>query len=310
MYQSYNNHTPKLAIFGLLLFLPNRANLLYNQRETIGANPMKNPLFRRFCLLTTALALIISSGNAHPFAQQWYGDGPPIPLSEGEWPGTRVYTSDVNDDLMFCFSGDVHAFNAAMQKFASAELDDHFVVLRPGPGGITTLRRDRQVKYDWKLDIRPEDGLAAMWRKEQIETGALPSTYPRLTFYISKDTDLEALVILDTITVLNLEDLPEYWWIVDPFSDERLERQIDRLDSTSYQIQIDAVRGLAHFGHPARIATEALQKLLTSDNALLRESARETLEALERSGPVSDAEIEYRHNLNRIQEFQKPDRSF
>jgi hypothetical protein len=72
---------------------------------------------------------------------------------------SRVYWFEVNGNPTFFFRGGVRDLNDGLRKFAAIPAEKREIVLLPGDGERTTLRRERRIPYNWSLHVPMGDRL-------------------------------------------------------------------------------------------------------------------------------------------------------
>lgn len=293
---------------------------------------IRTATYPRRCLAAhiVVLASCVVPSTASGRGEETFGNAPLSRLNYRDWPGImpllkhgeRVYYSWVNGNENFYYSGGVDAFNDALRRFAAAELDDYQVVLRPGPGVVTSFRGDRRTEFSWHVNLA--GGIVARSRAREAKSDLVWNPHPTLSLYVTEETPLDEIVLPQGITLLELADVSQRvreglastdrtvrgWGAfvlarLDPYDEDNISAVINLLDDDDDWVRLNAVGAIAAYGRKARAGADALQRCLTSDNADLRKRAQQTLDQIESADDVTAAERQHRRILERIKRFRE-----
>jgi len=258
-----------------------------------------------------------------------FGNEPLFAANYRDWPGImplleqpdRVYSTWVNGNENFYYSGSIDEFNDVMRKFAGADLKVHEVVLRPGPGIVNSWGNERRMEFSWHVNVR---GGLSRHMTEEDKGDLVWSPHPTVSFYVTAETQLEELDIPEEITLLDLADVSKRvrlglsstdqtvrgWGAgvlarLDPYNETNLKAIVQLLDDDVDWVRLNAVSAIKVFGPKARVGVEALRRCLESDNARLRERAQQTLDEIDVADDTSDDEKRHQNLLKKITKFRE-----
>ncbi len=277
-----------------------------------------------------AIAAIVLASLAVSAAWSWGTEGlGNAPLHEAnytEWPNVmpvinnphRVYQSWVNGNEHFYFAGDMSPLNAALQDFAQIKAERLTVVLRPGPGRVSSFHNKQSIAFNWELHLL--GGIARHMAKEDA-TGTAWDPHPCLTVYVGDAIQLDELDIPAGVAVVELADLQRQYtqclasddrdirgWScfplaqLDPYDGESMRKIASLLDADDEWVKLNAASALAQF---TGVADEAIARLraVKTDNGQLRERVERSIELLQQAQPSAAARKEYEQTLTAIHAF-------
>jgi hypothetical protein len=159
--------------------------------------------------LTTATARGEGSeGFADQPVARFGGAGPEtIVMSERK---DRLYWREVNGDLEIAYSGGIAAANAALKDFADAKGKGRDVILRPGPGRVTTFEGGI-IKCDFTFHAPGQLGLVMLGAAKTKSGEPIFEAEPTMTIYIGEAVPLAKLKIPAGLRVLDLGDLRDHF---------------------------------------------------------------------------------------------------
>jgi hypothetical protein len=232
--------------------------------------------------------------------------------------GTPVYSRWVNGNEDFYYSGDVHAINEALQKFAAADIKTHEVILRPGPGWVAALTNGREMEFTWHANLG--GGFSPAGRKSDLVWNPTPT----MSIYVTDEIPLEKLIIPQNITLLELSHVAQrireglsstdesvrgvgagMLARLDPYDEVNMSFVIKLLDDPAPYVRSNAIGDVAVYGQKAREATDTLKRFMESDDERLKERAQKALKKIESAGDTSGAEMQHRKLLERIKQFRE-----
>jgi len=259
--------------------------------------------------------------------QETFGDEPLFAENYSDWPGLihvlnqpdRLYSTWVNGNEDFYYSGDIEAFNAALRKFAEADLEVHELVLRPGPGVVASWHGNREIEFSWHVNVR---GGIAKHLSTEDKGDLVWNPHPMVSLYVTEDMPLDKLNIPEQITVHELSDVSKRvrtglsstdqtvrgWGAgvlsrLDPYDDANLEAIVKLLDDDVDWVRLNAVLAIKAYGTKAQVGEDAVRKCLESDDEALREHTQQTLDYIDTVEDAPDEALRFSDLSNKIAEF-------
>ena len=187
----------------------NRANHATSKESTPMMKAKKTALLLAMISLTAATARGEGSeGFAdQPVARFGEAGRETIVMSERK---DRLYWREVNGDLVIAYSGGVAAANAALKDFADAKGKGRDVILRPGPGRMTTFEGGI-IKCDFSFHAPGKLGLVMLGAAKTKSGEPIFEAEPTMTIYIGEAVPLGKLNIPAGLRVLDLGDLRDHF---------------------------------------------------------------------------------------------------
>jgi hypothetical protein len=172
-------------------------------------NAKQSAVFLTIICLTTATAHGAGSeGFADQPVARFGGAGPEtIAMSERK---DRLYWREVNGDLEIAYGGGIAAANAALKDFADAKGKGRDVILRPGPGRMTTFEGGI-IKCDFSFHAPGKLGLVMLGAAKTKSGEPIFEADPTMTIYIGEAVPLAKLNIPAGLRVLDLNDLRDHF---------------------------------------------------------------------------------------------------
>ncbi len=284
---------------------------------------------RRWSLSLCVLAatIIASGGLAWGLGEEQVGNDPLNEASYATWKGlsevindpARVYYSWVNGNENFYFAGDTAKLNAALKKFAAADVAVKEVVLRPAPGETKSFDGGQQFKYQWHLQIF--GGIAAhLTTRDQGDQ--VWNKHPRLTVYVGGEIDLAKLEIPKGVTPVAIDELSARarqgiaskdksvrGWSAgviahhDAFSAENLTAIEKLLADDDDWVRLNAAGAAALFGSQAKSALPALKACLERPDEGLKKQAAESIASIEAAQAQPERKREHEAAVKKIKEY-------
>jgi hypothetical protein len=114
-----------------------------------------------FRSITIVTLLLLNISSAWSLGTEGFGNAPLRDANYSTWPKVmpvindshRVYHSWVNGNEYFYFAGDTAALNSALNAFAEIKAERLTVVLRQGPGQVSSFRREKSLSYNWNVHL-------------------------------------------------------------------------------------------------------------------------------------------------------------
>jgi len=241
---------------------------------------MSAPLSCREAVERTAtffLVVALAAAWRGPAALAWgteeFGNKPVG--AQPQWPtglldvindAHRVYSSWVNGNENFYFSGDTRALNAAMEAFAKVEIDVREVVLLPVEGEEKSFEQ-KPVAFNWRLHAPSGIYLALALREKDSN---VHFRKPTLFIHVAGAIQLKELKIPKGLSVLDADDL--------------VIRAGRGLESKDQDIRGQAIYMLGQYSY----AEGALDLLLKALEAPQEHVARSAAGALGRAGKIAE----------------------
>ncbi len=269
--------------------------------------------------------LLLAASNAWGLGMEHIGNEP-LPANYADWPNAmpvindehRVYHRWVNGDERFCFEGDTEALNTALKNFAAIEADRLTVVLRPGPGAVTTLTRERTFAFSWDLHLL--GGIAKGMSKREFGSNIWDPD-PHLHVYVGDSIDLDRIEIPEGVEVLEIADLQLLYalglassdrtvrgWTcgaivrLDPYNVEAMRTIAARLDDEDDWVKLNAVGALSQFKVAVDDVVEKLQAANTDDEQL-QQRIKQSIESLGQVPKEPTGREEFQRLLTSIHAF-------
>lgn len=163
---------------------------------------------RRLSVLLTIFTLVLGLGFARvAFAMgtEELGNKPLSELNYRQWKGivpivndsARVYQVWVNGNENLYYRGATKQLNVALAAFATVDVKNHVVVLRPGP--VEQLSFDKKpIAYNWELHVI--GGIAKSRATDDIDDLEWQKN-PVLTIYIGGEITLDKIEIPKGVTL-------------------------------------------------------------------------------------------------------------
>jgi hypothetical protein len=283
---------------------------------------------RRKWLVAVGLAgaLVLAGQWAWGAGEEQVGNAPLNDANYVAWKGlvnvindpARVYYSWVNGNENFYFAGDTDKLNAALKKFAAAEVEVKEVVLRPAPGEVKSFDGDKHA-FQWHLQIF--GGIAAhLTTRDQGDQ--VWNKHPRLTVYVGGPIELAKIESPKEVKLLSIDELSARarkgiasthqdvrGWSAgviahhDAFSAENLAAVEKLLADDSDWVRLNAAGAIVLFGDKAKPALPALKACLERKDEGLKTRAKESIEAIESAKADPEREREYAAAVAKIKEF-------
>ena len=169
---------------------------------------MKVPEMTR---LATTLALLLVSQICLGAATSESGNKPLSAKNYEDWPNlvdaindeSRVFQLWVNGNESFYYRGGTHELNRVLKEFAETKYPELNVVILPGPQASKEFIKDK-FQYDFRINIIGGITRAFVQRQKMEQVHSL---IPTLTIYLTKEIQLDKIVIPDNVRLLQLYDL-------------------------------------------------------------------------------------------------------
>jgi hypothetical protein len=271
-------------------------------------------------------ALIFTGERAWGLGEEQVGNAPLNEANYTAWKGlvdvvndpARVYYSWVNGNENFHFAGDTEKLNAALKKFAAAEVEVKEVVLKPAPGETTSFHGERHA-FNWHLQIF--GGIAAhMTTRDQGDQ--VWNKHPRLTVYVGGPIDLAKIEVPKEVKLVSIDELSARarkgitsthqdvrGWSAgviahhDSFSAENLAAIEKLLADDKDWVRLNAAGAIVLFGAKAKPALPALKACLERKDEGLKTRAAESIEKIEAAQPDPEREREHAAAVAKIKAF-------
>ncbi len=284
-----------------------------------------------FCLLV--VLQLATSGRAWGAGEEQIGNDPLNDASYTAWKGlievindkSRVYYNWVNGNENFYFAGDTDKLNAALKKFAAADVAVKEVVLRPAPGETTSFDGSQKFPFQWHLQIF--GGIAAhLTTRDQGDQ--VWNKHPRLTVYVGDDIDLAKLDVPKGLVLVSIDEISARarkgiastdqsvrGWSAgviahhDSFAPENLKAIEKLLADDNDWVRLNAAGAVALYGAKAKSALPALKACLERKDEGLKQRAQESIATIEAAKGDPDRERNYQAAVAKINEYiaaQKP----
>lgn len=264
---------------------------------------MKAPSIRWGLYLMVALA---TCGSASALGTEELGNKPLNDANYTSWPGimpvvnhpSRVYQQWVNGNELLFYAGDMTALNDTLQKFSRTGCKPLEVVLRPGPGVARTFAQ-KPVSCQWRLQLmsRVSGYLLSRDRGKEVWPD-----HPVLTVYVGNGIELEKLVLpagmqVTSLTTAKLRALGGFkstdktvrgWTAgqlvaLDPYDEGSRDAIAAMLKDDDNWVRLNAAHSLVAFGKKALPVLPQLRDALATDDAMLREAVRKTIQEIEKA---------------------------
>jgi hypothetical protein len=286
---------------------------------------MKAKMLKRVMLLV--LLVVAYCSAAWALGEEDFGNEPLIAANFNPWPGvmpvvnhpSRVYHVWVNGNEQCYYQGDVAALNDTLSKFAGVQTEARDVVLRPGPGEVSSFDGSRKLPFSWHLQmfggisqyvLRLEDG-TKVW-----------SDHPVLTIYTGGPIDLDKIEIPKGVTLLSVTDVKKRtleglkskdktvrgWGAgvltsLDTYDPQSRDAVAALLTDPDNWVRLNAVHSLPLFGKAAQTALPLVRRNLETDDKSLKEAAQESIQKIEQATATPDLERQHREQLEKIDRF-------
>ncbi len=284
---------------------------------------------RRTFLVFLSLILTTCFFNSKTWAlgMEGFGNSPLNAQNYLKWPGimpvinhhSRVYNTWVNGNEHFYYSGKNQDLNQVLKKFSETELDVREVVLRPKPGIVHSLNREKTIEYNWKLQI--VGGIASSMSK--LDQGSkIWRKHPVMTVYVGGNIEFDKIKIPEGVKVLELSDLEKRYsealssqdqtvrgWgtgqlaALDPYSKTNLKIVAKLLQDKEDWVRLNAAGAIALYGLSAKSEIPVLREALKTENKRLKTRLQESIQKIENSKPRIAEEKEYQELRKKISQF-------
>jgi hypothetical protein len=272
------------------------------------------------------IALLLIASEAWSMGFESFGNDPLSDNNYADWPNVlpvvndphRIYHSWVNGNEHFYFAGDNAALNMALKSFAAIKAKKLTVVLRPGPGTGSSLKRDRDFEFNWKLHLL--GGIAKSMSRDDLGINIWDPT-PYLHVYVGDGIQLDGIDIPDGVEVLEIADLKTRYakclaskdrgvrgWCcghiaeLDPYDEESMRQVASRLDDSDNWVKLNAVGALSVFTSNSDDVIGRLKSVETKDRRL-QERIGNTVEVLQKAEPDDAGRRGYQESLASIHAF-------
>jgi hypothetical protein len=271
-------------------------------------------------------ALVFAGQKAWGAGEEQVGNSPLSDANYTAWKGlvdvvndpARVYYSWVNGNENFYFAGDTDKLNAALKKFAAADVEVKEVVLKPAPGEVQSFHGEKHA-FNWHLQIF--GGIAAhLTTRDQGDQ--VWNKHPRLTVYVGGPIDLAKIEAPKEVKLVSIDELSARarkgitskdqnvrGWSAgiiaqhDSFSAENLAAIEKLLADDQDWVRLNAAGAIVLFGAKAKPALPALKACLERDDESLKKRAKESIDTIEAAQAESQREREHAAAVAKIKEF-------
>jgi len=286
---------------------------------------MKTAMLKRVML--AVLLLAGCCGTARASGEEDFGNKPLNEANFKDWSGvmpvvnhpSRVYHVWVNGNEQCYYQGDVAALNDTLRKFAGVQTEARDVVLRPGPGEVSSFDGSRKTQFSWHLQMF--GGISRYLLN--LEAGKkVWSDHPVLTVYTGGAIDLDKVEIPKGVTLLSVSEVKKRtleglkskdktvrgWGAgvlasldaYDPASRDALAALLSDPDNW---VRLNAVHSLPTFGKMAQTTLPLIRRNLETDDKSLKEAAEQSIQKIEQAPAAPDLERQHREQLEKIDRF-------
>jgi hypothetical protein len=278
-------------------------------------------------LITVTALLLLFLSPAWSMGLESVGNEPLRHWDYRDWPNAmpvindthRVYRNWVNGNEHFYFTGDTKALNAAIKNFVAIKVDRLTVVLRPGPGEVSTFNQKQSFGFNWNLHLLGGISRGVMAKKDFNHHIWDPTPY--LHVYVGQAIQLNELELPQGVEVLEIADLQARYakcldsgdrtvrgWCcghiarLDPYNADSMRKVANKLEEDDEWVKSNAVGALSIY---TGVANEAIAKLqaVTPEDERLKERIRQSIEVLQKAEPEEAVRKEFQLTLESIHAF-------
>lgn len=278
-------------------------------------------------VMLVLLLVAVCCGTAWALGEEDFGNDPLNAANFTSWPGvmpvvnhpSRVYHTWVNGNEQCYYQGDMAALNDCLLKFAEVQTEARDVVLRPGPGEVSSFDGSRKMPFSWHLQMF---GGVSKYLLSLEGGNKVWSDHPVLTIYTGGAIDLDKIEISKGVTLRSINEVKKRTLEGLKSKDKTVRGwsagvlvSLDRYDPASRDavaallsdpdnwVRLNAVHSLPTFGKLAQPALPLLRENLKTDDKSLKEAAQESIRKIEQATATPDSERQHQQQLEKIDRF-------